>query len=131
MELTNRPAALNGPVADVASVDVVKIDRGTSLRDVAAKLADSSVGLVVVVDGGSVAGVVSERDIVLAVAEGADLDEIRAEDVMSTDLLAVDGRDDIGRAGRIMLDSAVRHLLVSGTDGGVISIRDVLAAALN
>ena len=131
MELTNRPASLNGPVADVTSMQVVRVDRGTSLRDVAAKLADNSVGLVIVADGGSVAGVVSERDIVLAVSEGADLSDVRAEDVMITDVLTVDGRDDIGRAGRIMLDSAVRHLLVSGTDGGIISIRDVLAAALN
>lgn len=128
MTTTNPSAGFDVPVAEVTSTFVITVDRSMSLRDVAAHLSNTDVSFVIVDEAGSVAGVISERDIVLAVSEGAAFDEVRAEDIMSTDLVTVGPRDDMHSAARQMLDEGVRHLIVTGDEGGVVSMRDVLAA---
>jgi signal-transduction protein with cAMP-binding, CBS, and nucleotidyltransferase domain len=74
--------------------------------------------------------VVSERDIVAAIAEGADPDQERVEDVMTDDVVSVRPRDPVLEAGRRMLENEVRHLPVidDGVVVGVVSERDVLRA---
>ncbi len=100
------------------------------MRAVIEKLVGSGVGLVVVDDGGSTAGVVSEHDILDALHQGGDIDDIAAGDVMSTDLLTAEPGETIGDAARRMTANRVRHLLVFGEQGGVVSIRDVLEAVV-
>ncbi len=73
---------------------------------------------------------VSEHDVLDALQRGADIDEIWARDVMSTDLLAAEPDETIGEAARRMIENQVRHLLVFGEHGGVVSIRDVLEAVV-
>jgi len=47
---------------------------------------------------------------------------------MTSGLVTIGSGDDRDKAARRMLDGGVRHLVVTGTDEGVISIRDLLAA---
>ena len=61
------------PVAGFVSDDTTRIEPGASLRRVAEVLRDADVSLAVVADDSGVHGVVSERDIVTAVALGLDL----------------------------------------------------------
>ena len=90
-------------------------------------LGNLGIGIVVVMDGGSVAGVISERDVVWALAEGADPDEIWAGDVMTRDLVTVAASTPIPDAAAAMRDQHVRHLLVlEGPSPGVVSLRDVI-----
>ena len=58
-----------------------------TLREVAGELADDEIGTVVVENPGGTVGLVSERDLVRAVAAGDDLDDRQAADLMSTDLV--------------------------------------------
>jgi CBS domain-containing protein len=62
---------------------VVIIERSATLRSAAIALRDGGVGTLAVMDGSSVGGVVSERDIVRALADGADPDQAEVMDVMS------------------------------------------------
>jgi CBS domain-containing protein len=75
-------------------------------------------------------GIVSERDIVGAVAEGRDLDLVRAEDVMTMTLASAGPDDALLDVARRMVENEVRHLplVADGVVLGIVSERDVLGA---
>ncbi len=107
----------------------------SNLRTVAQTLAEESIGAVVVrgtrppgAPGSRAEGVVSERDIVQALADGHDPDRTRAQDVMTLDLASAGPEESVLVVAKRMLDNEIRHMPVM-TDGvvvGVISERDVL-----
>ena len=101
----------------------------TTLRGCAKVMAEESIGAVLVRGPHGPAGVLTERDVVAALAEGADADEARSQDFMTADVDAVPEMTTIAEAGRRMLRNEVRHLAVTrdGKTVGVISSRDVLA----
>ena len=100
------------------------------LRAVARRLWEESVGVVVVVGAaGHAAGVLSERDIVAALAAGADPDTATAGEVMTSPIISVHPEDGFLDVAGPMLDHGVRHVAVIGDDGravGVVSIRDLV-----
>ncbi len=110
--------------------DVVMIAVASSVHDAARAMAEASVGVVLIGTHDDVKALVSERDVVRAVAAGLDLDAIAALDIGTTRLIWIDAGNTIGDAAEEMMEDYVRHVLVRGTDGlvGVLSIRDVLSA---
>ena len=116
----------------------VEVALRDTLRSVARTLAEESVGLAVVTAphgpgrGTRAAGVVSERDVVAALADGADPDEVWAENVMTADLAATTLDEPVVTAARRMLDNEIRHLPVYDGEAlvGVVSMRDALDAAI-
>lgn len=117
---------------DLVQRGTVTVPPSATLRDVAEVMAREEVGAVVVVVDGRAAGVLSERDVVGAVANGDDVDDVRAEDVMAVDLVSASVDDTVAQAAAAMLAGNIRHLPVVEGDAvaGVVSIRDVLAAHL-
>lgn len=102
-----------------------------TLREVAAAMVERCVGALVVGEHpGTATGIVSERDIVRALAEARDPLTTRAGDIASTRLLWCDADATIAEVATEMMDGYVRHILVE--DGGhlvgIISARDVLGA---
>lgn len=108
----------------------VTLPPSATLRNAAEVMAREEVGAVVVVVDGRAAGVLSERDVVTAVANGEDVDDVRAEDVMAVDVVTASVDDTIAQAADAMEAGNIRHLPVVDGDAvaGVVSIRDVLAA---
>jgi signal-transduction protein with cAMP-binding, CBS, and nucleotidyltransferase domain len=109
----------------------VTISSRTSIKQAAEVFAREKIGLLVVAQTPTPAqaqAVVSERDIVRAVAAGASL--ANAVDTISTkSLVTVRRSDPISKAVRLMLENNIRHLVVENYDGtlfGVLSIRDIL-----
>lgn len=100
-----------------------------TLASVAATMTEESIGAALVHGPGGPVGIVSERDVVAAVAAGADLERERARDVMTPDLATIDHHDTIRHAADIMLADEIRHLAVTkdATTVGLVSIRDILA----
>lgn len=110
--------------------DVVAIVRpSATLRDAARQLVREQLGLLVIVDGSGVCGVLSERDLVGAMAEDADLDAERVIDHGTDDVVVVDEATTIVDAATTMASAEVRHLAVSrlGEITGVVSARDLVA----
>jgi CBS domain-containing protein len=104
-----------------------------TLRDVAARLTDDVIGAVLVGRADQVVGVVSERDLTRAMSEGADVEDARARDVMTDQVVMVPATTTAAEAARRMLDDEIRHLAVTDEDGhvvGMVSMREVLAALL-
>lgn len=118
-------------IGTLASRHVVSVDSNSTLRSVIEHFVEGGVSLVVIDDAGSVAGVVGEHDVLEAIHEGADVDELCAADIMSTDLVTAQAEDTVVDVARRMVEQRVRHILVFGDDGGVVSIRDVLEAVVS
>lgn len=89
------------------------------------------IGAVVVIDGETVAGIFSERDVLRrVVAAGRSPTTTLVRDVMSGDVVCCRPEIDIDEASRIMRDRRIRHLPVVGENGvlsGLISIGDLNA----
>ena len=102
----------------------------TTLRACARVMEEESIGAVLVVAGHETVGILSERDIVAAVAGGAGLDSHLARDFMTADVDTMPETATIGEAMAEMLRNEIRHLAVSREDRtiGLISIRDVAGA---
>jgi len=111
---------------------VATIRPTATLYEAAEILAADDVGLLVVVDPAGVRGVISERDIVLAVADGYDLTQERVRDSASTDVLKIEESATVRDAAVAMTEAGIRHLAVArnGVVTGVVSIRDVVTALL-
>jgi CBS domain-containing protein len=109
---------------------VLSIDPSVTLRQAARALSAADVGTLAIMDGPELAGIVSERDIVRALAEGADPEAVAVADVMSPDPRYLTLGDSATGALEIMLHAKVRHLPVvdEGELVGILSIRDLARA---
>lgn len=109
---------------------VVTVQGEDTLRSVAGVLRDADVGTLAVTKGAEIVGVVSERDVTRALADGADPDEVWVADVMSADPRYVTTADRVGTARDVMLAAGIRHLpvLEDGELVGIVSMRDLLRA---
>ncbi|MFB6171371.1 MAG: CBS domain-containing protein [Haloarculaceae archaeon] len=119
------------PVKHLA-VDPVTESPDADLRDVAETLASESVGSVVVEEAGRPVGIVTDRDVALAVAETDDLEDLDAADVMTDDPATIEGDAEAVELPRQMAESRVRRLPVVDDDGhltGVATADDVIAVA--
>lgn len=103
------------------------------LRAVAHTLWTESVGALVVGDARHPVGVISERDVVTALAQGADPDAVTAGDAMTHHVISARLEDPLFDAASQMLDDAIRHLPVTDENGtviGMVSIRDLVGPLL-
>ncbi|MFJ3927075.1 CBS domain-containing protein [Streptomyces sp. NPDC090022] len=110
------------------SSPVVAVPTRTPIGEVARRMDEYGVGSVVVTAGGTLRGVVTDRDLALrAVAQGLDTDE-PVESVMTSPVITVDTTADIREAYRIFHRSGVRRLPV--LDGhrvvGMLTVDDML-----
>ena len=120
-------------VGELIGDPVATIHPTATLREAAEAMMADDVGLLVVVDPGGVRGVISERDVMRAVADDLDLDDERVLDTASTDVISVEEDASILEAARTMAGAGIRHLAVRrrGVTTGVVSIRDVLGILLD
>jgi CBS domain-containing protein len=119
----------NDPAEKLAHRQPVHVWPDTPLRSVAELLAREEIGAVLVYGDNGMVGVVSERDIVRAVAEGSDLDVDRAADAMTYDVARAAPDTSVRELAALMLEGEIRHLPVVEDDQtiGIVSMRDVLA----
>jgi CBS domain-containing protein len=108
----------------------IEVGPNDTLSAAAELLAENDVGALLVTAGGQPRGIVTERDLVRAMAEGADLGDERVADRMSVQVEHVAPDAPIEMATARMLEGGIRHLPV--IDGerlvGMVSMRDLLAA---
>lgn len=104
-----------------------------SLLEVAESLSADGIGAICVVENGHLAGVVSERDVVTHLAQGANPQHVTAADVMTTDLVTAHPDDQILDTARRMVEAQVRHLPVIDGDkiAGFVSMRDLFEVLLD
>jgi CBS domain-containing protein len=122
-------------ILGVKGSNVVTVRDDISLADAASILRDNRIGsLVVSNDGQHIDGILSERDVVLALANhGASALGRAVSSAMSTDVITCRAGDAVESLMVSMTERRIRHLPVVDDDavlGGVISIGDVVKARL-
>jgi CBS domain-containing protein len=78
-------------------------------------------------------GIITERDILRAVAAGRNLDEAKVEDYMTAGAITAFEDWELRQAAQQMANGGVRHLIVLNRSGGlegILSIRDLLKALI-
>ena len=122
-------------ISDIMTEAAVTDRPDDDLAAAARKMWEQQTGSLLVLDGEELVGIVTERDVLRAVALGTAL-ETPVSQVMSRDLITVEPFTSLREAAKIMTEKWIRHLpvLEGGRLIGVVSQRDlagVLAGALN
>ncbi len=111
--------------------NVLAIEPTATLADVVQKLVENRCGSLVVCEGETMVGIISERDILIAMAEVSEpLDTVLVRGRMTTDVVTGTPDDTISDIMGLMSDKRIRHLpiLEDGKLAGVISIGDIVKA---
>jgi CBS domain-containing protein len=110
--------------------EVARAAPDATLQDVAQALVTGAMGALIIGHEDRPVALVSERDIVRAVAAGHDLAATPARDVASTDLVWCDVDSTVDEVAVEMLSRYIRHVLVEedGALVGIVSARDILGA---
>jgi CBS domain-containing protein len=114
---------------------VISVRTGDCVASITRTLAQHRIGAVLVVEAdGTVLGIVSERDIVRAMAgSGEAVTQITAGQLMTRVLHTVTPQSTIQEGLQMMTDRRVRHLPVLSGDGslvGMVSIGDLVKARI-
>jgi CBS domain-containing protein len=118
-------------VADTMTRDLLTIEPDALLDEAARRMASRGVGAVVVLDGERLSGILTERDILKAVAGGLREDATVA-DWMTRHPETIESGDSTDHAASIMIHGGFRHLPVvdEGRTLGILSIRDLMRVSL-
>ena len=110
--------------------DFITVAPEDTLGEVAEKMTALNVGSVIVKDFGTLIGILTERDLLKAMAARVHSSEARVRQFMTVDPITATAEMDCEEAERLMLDKGFRHLpVVEGDDVlGVVSLRRVVAA---
>ncbi len=113
---------------------VITITPDASVRDLVVLLKEHNLGAIVVsTDGAALDGIVSERDIVRALAVDAAVLSASVSDVMTAGVRTCQLNDSVESLMSTMTDHRIRHLPVVDDDGnlsGIISIGDVVKSTI-
>ena len=116
-------------VRDGMSSVVLTVNPGHSLRDAACSMAERRVGAAVVMDPEQPGpGILTERDILLAIGSGQDPDRERVADHLSSRLTFAAPDWSLEAAAEAMVRGGFRHLVVvdGGEMKGILSMRDIV-----
>jgi len=115
-------------VGEIMRTDVKTANADDVFADVAKMMRLHGISSVVILDGKSLAGIVTERDIVNLIAAGGDPNSVKvALGMTRRDLETVSSKTDIVEAAEHMVSRNIRHLPVvdKGKVVGIVSIRDL------
>lgn len=117
-------------VREVMTRDYLGVNEGDSLLEVARLLRDQQASSALVERGEEPVGIVTEWDVLAAVADRRDPEETTVGTVMSSPLVSVAPEMRLSEAASTMASERIRNLVVreTGEPEGVLTQRDVLAA---
>ncbi|MEV1289734.1 CBS domain-containing protein [Micromonospora sp. NPDC049679] len=119
----------NHRVADLMTKQVIYLPAETTLEEAARAMRDADIGDVVVTDGPNLAGMVTDRDIVVrAIAERKDPAQTTIGSVATKEIVLIEQNASPADAARLMRSRAVRRVLVCDADRqlvGIISLGDL------
>jgi CBS domain-containing protein len=118
-------------VAERMSRDLLTVEPSAALAEAAREMHGRGVGAVLVLEGGRLTGILTERDMLRAVATGHDPDEPVSE-WMTHHPETIESSDTTEHAGVLMIHGGFRHLPVvdGGELVGILSLRDLMRVVL-
>ena len=121
-------------IRDVMTPNPRTVTPQDSIQNAARIMRDSDIGDAVVMDGGQVAGIVTDRDIVVrGVAEGIDAQSATVSEVCTTGIETIEPEASVDEALSRMREKDIRRLPVAknGRPVGIISLGDLATRTHN
>ena len=118
---------------DAKGRDVESITSDESVLDAIMQMAEKGIGALVVVDDGSLAGIVTERDYARKVIlKGRSSQDTPVSDIMTADIVTTTSDESVQSCMNKMTERRIRHLPVvdNGEICGMISIGDLVKAII-
>ena len=118
-------------VGHILQRPLVMIPSGTTMFDAAKLMVENNMGFLVICDAKErtkLAGVISERDIMKAIASGKEL-SAPVDEVSSKRVITAKADSDVAEAAKAMNKNRIRHVVVVDEQGkpiGVVSTRDLV-----
>ena len=119
-------------IAEHMSKELLRAAPDESIAEAAQHMVARGVGAVLIMDGDRLEGILTERDILKAVAVGLS-DSVRVRDWMTRNPETIEASDSTGHAAALMIHGGFRHLPVldGGAVVGIVSIRDLVRVTLD
>ena len=119
-------------VGEIMSGDLLQVEPELSLAEAAKRIDERRVGAALVVSGSRIAGILSERDVLRAVAAGR-VEGTTVAEWMTSHPETIEPSDTTGHAASLMIHGGFRHLPVveGGAAVGMVSIRDLMRHVLD
>ena len=116
-------------VGQLMSSDLSAITEDATVKQAAGQMQDQRIGSLLVKKGNDFSGIITETDVVRAVAERDDVAATSVVQVMSSPILTVERKLSPHYARELMADKRIRHLAVTEDEKivGILSARDLLA----
>ncbi|ACY96298.1 MULTISPECIES: CBS domain-containing protein [Thermomonospora] len=116
-------------IGNIYRPTVIGCRPGERLADAARRMAEEKVGALPLLDGDRVIGIITERDLVTAMADAVDPDATDVASYATDTVQTADVNEDSQQVARRMLEAGIRHLPVreGGRMVGMVSMRDLLA----
>lgn len=123
-------------ISEIMTKATVTDSADDTLAEAAARMWNAQTGSLLVMDGENLLGIVTERDLLRAIAQGQDPTQIPLKDVMRTDVVTIGPQTKLKEAAKLMTTKWFRHLPIveNGKVVGIVSQRDLtgmLAEALH
>jgi len=117
-----------GTLSEVIKPDFITVAPEDTLGEVAERMTGKNVGAVIVKDHGRLIGILTERDMLRAMAARVHTSDARVRQFMTADPITAAPDMDLDDAAQVMLDNGFRHLpVVDGSNVlGIASLRRVL-----
>jgi CBS domain-containing protein len=117
-----------GTLADIVKPTFITVAPEDTLGEVAERMNSQNVGSVIVKDHGRLIGILTERDMLRAMAARVHTSDARVRQFMTPDPITAPPDMDLDAAQQVMLDHGFRHLpVVDGSNVlGVVSLRRVM-----
>jgi CBS domain-containing protein len=115
-------------IREVMTADPQTVSSDATLEEAAREMQSDDIGAVLVTDNGGVAGILTDRDIVVrAIAEGRDPSSTKVGDVATRDVQTLAPDSSIDDAIKLVREQNVRRIPVveDGRPAGIVSIGDL------
>lgn len=112
---------------EIMQKKVITVSPDATVRDAAKKMKDFKIGYLLITNGEAIKGCVTDRDLVLLLANGKDPDTTKINSIMQTHIVTAVPDTDVFEASKIMARKKIRRLPVeeNGRLVGLVSISDL------
>ncbi|MEM5853610.1 MAG: CBS domain-containing protein [Candidatus Aenigmatarchaeota archaeon] len=115
-------------IKDVMNRNVVIVKPGISLREASRMMCERHIGSLVVVEDEDIKGIITQTDILKAVAQEKDLDTTTVGEIMNKKVFTIDYEKTIQDAVDLMMEKRIKRLPVTkeGKLVGIITASDII-----
>ncbi len=119
-------------IADIMSRSLLTVEPNISVQEAARQMDERHVGAALVLEGDALRGIVTERDVLRAVAAGP-IEGVFVADCMTRHPETIDASETTRLATSLMIHGGFRHLPVLNGERvvGIVSIRDLMRITLD